>query len=1392
MNSPSSCRRCGRPVSDGATDCPDCDSPTTNLPGALPEIPGFQLLRPLGEGGMGTVYLAKDLALGREVAIKFISPRIGGDPDSRARFLREARTMATIEHPNVVRVYSLGETPDGRLFLVMEHVAGEGLDDLLRRKGALPASRALAIFRDVIEGLAAAWRLGIVHRDVKPSNILLDANGRARIADFGLARPVDADSAALTGSGLVLGTPAYVSPEQARALPLDFRSDLYSLGVVLWEMLAGRHPFAGGTPAELVARHLRDPLPPLERPGLTLPRGLRELLEGLTAKDAAARIDSHEGVVGRVDVLLRTLEAGESAPTLAAQLPSSPPRGKNRVAPALAVVAIGVAIGAGLIVARRQTPNSPAASALVIAVAPFDGPDEVSRREGRLAAWRLAERLAGKLGSKSSVRRAPAESPAIHTTEEAQALGRRLGAGIVLWGLAVVRGDDLVIEPQLTPLSFPATTAWRPGTSEPVPEITVRVIHDEAAPPVRLSLARGSDSASNDSSILLAGFGLLKLGRQPGLALELFESVPETSTSLRYRSLALGALGRGGAALDLARRATRFDPGDAAAAAVLGDLLLETGAREAAAEAYRTALGTGIPFSTRKGMLYRDLLWIPELIPWQNGPPRPTGYLLAVEPSTGRVRERHLLPGEATGFSQSGGSLRIHYAVVSPAGVSESTIGLVGDQWDRPFWPDPRWDIRIRNAAKALVLEFASFSDGYPQHLEPHRPIDAPRPKSLQELEAALLSAAENDPTQPWYDLYRGLVMAESGRIGEARTLWAPLFEQRLRSLPWWELARAASEFEAFGYRAEADRAFELAKESAKSRPEFPSDGRFGGLLDQLVSTPFVRTGARIIRATGDLERGYLLLRRGRELSGVGVDADAWGARSWEKHWRTAGRDDRGREEARWLEKAASHPFNPAGSRASADLWLALFVVATISFWGVLFFLVAFSWRQAGPADPRRAPWLFRFGFPQWPPATRWVLAVLWAAAIVSKGGLAFSVAEMQWRDEAPTSLLASPGHAATVSLAESALAEKPDSRDAIEVAAVVEQLAGNLPRARELYDRAGGESAFARQNLQALDRPGDALLMPSTAQLFFALRPSPVRSTIRHFLEPAWSAPGMLPDFTASQVDRPDPHRVDSFWMSTLIVGWLLAAFFVAMPAPREPTKAQDSLRRGLLTLLLVPGRLSIDSGRTVAGAATLATFVFTAWAAIVGLVAVASNQPALPGPFSILAPSFGSFPVPPDPSATLRGTRTRSIGYVFVDSVVDAPALLDVTPGASFFRFATFAALLAWITLHLFELERLRAIWIAAWWRNGQLAAGFAFALGGLVVVAAAAALFAKDATLLPGDPTLVPFPLAILILAAAAVVAIVRHIPDGRRLSILALAGALSVAGVLVAAKLPRLPF
>jgi streptogramin lyase/predicted Ser/Thr protein kinase len=250
-------------------------------------IGGFRITSEIGRGGMGVVYLAEQDAPRRRVALKILAPQLAGDAGFRERFQREADAAASIEHPNVVPIYGAGEV-GGKWYLAMRYVEGTDLATLIAREGSLTSERAARICAQVAEALSAAHERGVVHRDVKPGNVLLDAHDHAYLSDFGLVRQTEID-ARVTKTGQLTGTVDYVAPEQIRGEPVDGRSDIYSLGCVLYECLTGVPPFRRDSEVATLYAHLESPAPrPSERrPGI--PASLDDVVSRSTAKNASDR-----------------------------------------------------------------------------------------------------------------------------------------------------------------------------------------------------------------------------------------------------------------------------------------------------------------------------------------------------------------------------------------------------------------------------------------------------------------------------------------------------------------------------------------------------------------------------------------------------------------------------------------------------------------------------------------------------------------------------------------------------------------------------------------------------------------------------------------------------------------------------------------------------------------------------------------------------------------------------------------------------------------------------------------------------------------------------------------------------------------------------------------------
>ncbi len=330
---------------------------STDVPGVenLFRPSGYDVTRVLGQGGMGVVYQAYDPALKRWVAIKLLSPHLGGDAMARLRFQREARATAAVSHENVVAIHAVSAV-NGLPYIVMEYMSGGSLQDNLDRHGRPSWQVAVRLGLEVASGLAAAHARGLVHRDIKPSNILLHASddarspGTAKISDFGLARV--ADDSRLTRTGVIAGTPMYMSPEQAQGESLDHRADLFSLGTLLYVLCTGRDPFRGGSPVAVLRQVCEHAPVPVRQLNPAVPPWLAQTVERLQAKRPADRMASASDVA---DLLRYNLEHPDSprVPTAPGRL-KRPVRDKNRRRAAAALACL--LLPAGLLLAGVTAP----------------------------------------------------------------------------------------------------------------------------------------------------------------------------------------------------------------------------------------------------------------------------------------------------------------------------------------------------------------------------------------------------------------------------------------------------------------------------------------------------------------------------------------------------------------------------------------------------------------------------------------------------------------------------------------------------------------------------------------------------------------------------------------------------------------------------------------------------------------------------------------------------------------------------------------------------------------------------------------------------------------------------------------------------------------------------
>ncbi len=314
------CQNCGTPVAPGALFCSRCGVDVTAInpaEAATVEMPSvgspssrvkstmrqtlrdatlgeYEILEELGRGGMATVFLAHDIALDRKVAIKVMAPHLLEGEGMAERFKLEARTAAQLSHPHIIPIYAVRET-ETTLFFVMKYVEGKTLDEIIKRTGPLPIPMIKDVLSKVGAALGYAHRRDVIHRDVKPGNIMIDEEGTPIVTDFGIAKV--SEKKGLTQTGTTIGTPAYMSPEQCEAKPVTGASDQYSLGVVAWEMLTGKTPFAGDSAVTTMYKHCHEPLPPLSDFRPDCPPEMIDTVTRMLAKSPTDRWPSMEAAV---------------------------------------------------------------------------------------------------------------------------------------------------------------------------------------------------------------------------------------------------------------------------------------------------------------------------------------------------------------------------------------------------------------------------------------------------------------------------------------------------------------------------------------------------------------------------------------------------------------------------------------------------------------------------------------------------------------------------------------------------------------------------------------------------------------------------------------------------------------------------------------------------------------------------------------------------------------------------------------------------------------------------------------------------------------------------------------------------------------------------------------
>ena len=266
----------------------------------------YQIIRKIGDGGMAFVYQAKDKLLNRIVAVKVLRPEFADDAEFLAKFKREAEAVANITHPNIVNVYDVGQE-DKVHYIVMEYVDGQNLKEIIKNEGVLDEYTALDITKQIAQALSAAHKKGVIHRDIKPHNILISNEGRqVKVADFGIAKAVS--NSTITNIGSIIGSVHYFSPEQAKGQPVAKNADLYSLGIVLYEMIIGRVPFRGDSPISIALQHINEDIEFTQEEKTKIPHSVRTLISKLTEKSPEDRYQSAEEVIEDIEYIEKNID----------------------------------------------------------------------------------------------------------------------------------------------------------------------------------------------------------------------------------------------------------------------------------------------------------------------------------------------------------------------------------------------------------------------------------------------------------------------------------------------------------------------------------------------------------------------------------------------------------------------------------------------------------------------------------------------------------------------------------------------------------------------------------------------------------------------------------------------------------------------------------------------------------------------------------------------------------------------------------------------------------------------------------------------------------------------------------------------------------------------------
>jgi len=575
----------------------------------------YKILAPLGAGGMGEVYVARDPSLGRKVAIKLLPVRLSGDKETLARFTREARSASALNHPNIVTIHEVGmDQGSGSPYIVMEYIDGRDLRSLLSN-GPLPNRKTLDIAAQIADGLAAAHEQGIVHRDLKPENVMVTKDGYVKVLDFGLAkiiRPADEneDTAQLdfpgTNPGTILGTVGYMSPEQATGKPLDFRSDQFALGAILYELATGKPAFEADNAIDTLSAILHEEPPAITRYNVQAPQPFCSIVDRLLSKKVEDRYPSTRDLSRD----LRNIRDRFATMTTAEEIPRPPKVSRQTMAIAGSVLAALLLAGGVALVARHGATATPAAPYVIpskkyLAVMPFR--DLTGQPNGQLVVDGLAETLSARLAHFTSVQVMRPAASDVTANATPQKVGHDLGANIVLTGSMQRDGDRVRVAYEVVDLAQGTT---RGGDLVEGSVSDLFTIQDKLADSIASSLQLGAPMfrpAAPDSSVsqtrYLEALGYLRRYDSEASvdsAIHILEELAAQSSSASVQA----ALGRAylaklalthdakwtAPATKACEKAIALDPQNPDTRVTLGELRLVTGRLDEASKEYNTVL----------------------------------------------------------------------------------------------------------------------------------------------------------------------------------------------------------------------------------------------------------------------------------------------------------------------------------------------------------------------------------------------------------------------------------------------------------------------------------------------------------------------------------------------------------------------------------------------------------------------------------------------------------------------------------------------------------------------------------------------------------------------------------------------------------------------------------